>query len=64
MAWKTLKPAVGLQVRKPTGSHLAPEGEPVEMTSYWLRRLNDGDVVEVIESTDKPKAAKLAAIKE
>lgn len=46
-----LKPAQGqdgaaLKVRKPDGSPLAPEGEAVEINSYWLRRLEDGDVAE------------------
>ncbi|UEX76990.1 DUF2635 domain-containing protein [Sediminicurvatus halobius] len=41
-----LKPRDGLQVRKPDGRVLAAEGERVALTSYWRRRLRDGDVVE------------------
>lgn len=41
-----IKPAPGLKVRKPDGGELKPDGEQVEPSSYWLRRLADGDVVE------------------
>ena len=38
-------PAPGLIVRHPdTGKPLDAAGEPVERTSYWLRRERDGDV--------------------
>ncbi|MDO8932923.1 MAG: DUF2635 domain-containing protein [Rhodocyclaceae bacterium] len=37
-------PINGARVRKPDGSILQAEGEPVERSSYWLRRENDGDV--------------------
>lgn len=47
MAQKILQPAPGLLVRKPDGARLNPDGEAVEMISYWLRRLADGDVAEV-----------------
>lgn len=49
-----LKPADGLQVRKPNGSHLATEGEAITFDSYWLRRLNKGDVV----ATKAPRGSK------
>lgn len=55
MQTKFLKPAADLKVRKPDGRHLNPEGEPVELNSYWLRRIDDGDVVE----TAPPKPAKI-----
>ncbi|MGU5685203.1 DUF2635 domain-containing protein [Aeromonas allosaccharophila] len=42
-----VKPAKGLAVKKPDGSKLAAEGETVTRTSFWLRRLQDGDVTEV-----------------
>jgi hypothetical protein len=46
---KVLKPAQGVKVRKPeTGQHLAEGGEEVTVSSYWLRRLAAGDVVEVV----------------
>lgn len=37
-------PVAGLKVRKEDGQHLADGGETVTLTSYWLRRKNDGDV--------------------
>jgi hypothetical protein len=41
-----LKPARdGLRVRQPDGRLLPAEGARVAITPYWLRRLNDGDVV-------------------
>ena len=42
-----LKPAPGLVIKKPDGSKLAAEGEQVSRTSFWLKRLADGDVVNV-----------------
>lgn len=45
---QTLKPAEGRLVRHP-GSYkpLAAEGEAVEMSSYWTRKVRAGDVVVV-----------------
>ncbi|MEM1046482.1 MAG: DUF2635 domain-containing protein [Pseudomonadota bacterium] len=37
-----------------TGKPLAPEGEDKVMTSYWRRRLRDGDVEELDPGTDEP----------
>lgn len=45
-----LKPKVGLTIRKPDGSKLAAEGERVPRTSFWLKRLADGDVLTVEEA--------------
>lgn len=57
MQTKELKPAPGLQVRDPdTRQLLPPEGRTVEMTPYWVRRLRDGDVVEVPAKADRPRA--------
>lgn len=40
-----IKPSNGIKIRKPdTGQYLAAEGETVVITSYWLRRSNDGDI--------------------
>ncbi|PCJ57851.1 MAG: DUF2635 domain-containing protein [Rhodospirillaceae bacterium] len=39
-----LIPKEGLAVRDPRGGHLPREGRTVELTSYWRRRLRDGDV--------------------
>ena len=44
-AW--VRPAPGIKVRKedPTQGHLPEEGAHVPLTSYYRRRLKDGDVV-------------------
>lgn len=52
--------AAALQVRKPTGGHLAEAGEFVPDESYWRRRLADGDVVEA-EAPAEAQPADLAA---
>jgi hypothetical protein len=42
-----VKPAEGLRVVNPaTGLPLPAEGDSVENGTYWIRRLNDGDVTE------------------
>lgn len=46
----TIKPRAGLSVLKPNGEHLATTGETVQRTSYWVRRLREGDV-ELITTT-------------
>jgi hypothetical protein len=38
------KPAKGVSFRKPDGQAINPEGEEVILDSFWIRRLNDGDV--------------------
>lgn len=56
-----LKPAPGLAVINPqTDKPLPPEGAAVELTTYWRRRLNDGDVVRSAAPVKpkKPKAEK------
>ncbi|MDD9911655.1 MAG: DUF2635 domain-containing protein [Alphaproteobacteria bacterium] len=45
-----------LKVRNPeTGQHLPAEGMHVTQSTYWLRRIKDGDVLttQVKESTNK-----------
>ncbi|WP_242506437.1 DUF2635 domain-containing protein [Serratia proteamaculans] len=43
---KLIKPSQKtLQVRKPNGSLLAPDGEPLALTAFWLRRQGEGDVI-------------------
>lgn len=37
-------PKAGVLVRHEDGKPLAAAGEPVDRTSYWLRRERDGDV--------------------
>ncbi|EGM7825835.1 DUF2635 domain-containing protein [Escherichia coli] len=45
-----IKPAEGKAIRDPfTMQLLAPEGEEKPRNSFWLRRLADGDVVEVTD---------------
>lgn len=59
MTKRTIKPAVpGMVVRRPeNGKQLAPQGEPVEWSAYWQRRLSDGDVVDVVEADAVPNTA-------
>lgn len=47
---KILRPADGVKVRHPDGRQLAAEGERVTMSSFWQRRLDAGDVVDVAEA--------------
>ena len=42
-----VKPRAGAKVMKQDGTLLNPNGEEVEKTIYWVRRLRDGDVVEI-----------------
>lgn len=50
-----VKPAPGLKIRKPANREqvLADQGEDVPCSSYWMRRLKEGDVVKA-----KPARAK------
>lgn len=38
------KPVNGASFRKENGAFIKPEGEDVELNSFWIRRKNDGDV--------------------
>lgn len=38
------KPIKGVTFRKENGEFIKPEGEVVELNSFWIRRRNDGDV--------------------
>lgn len=49
-------------VRKPEGGFVNATGEEVERTGYWVRRINDGDVV-LVNQKDWD-AAKAALVKE
>lgn len=52
-----VKPSAGRQVPDPErGGFLPPEGREVEANVYWLRRLEDGDVIE-FNLKPKPKGA-------
>lgn len=59
MTTKFLKPAKDtLKVRDPaTGEYLPTEGKEVEVTSYWRRRIKDGDVVEA----SKPRKSRTSS---
>jgi len=49
-----IKPAEGLIVRDPdTRRPLAAKGEVKPKNAYWMRRLRDGDVVEITGSTKR-----------
>lgn len=39
-----IKPAHGVHLRKEDGAILSAEGETVIASSYWLRRLDSGDI--------------------
>jgi hypothetical protein len=55
---RTVRPAKDRRVRHGhAGKHrlLKADGEPVTWSSFWERRLRDGDVVEVTQK--KPQAA-------
>ena len=55
MTEKKLKPRDGLVVPLPDGSgFLSDKGQTVTIDSYWRRRLQDGDVVEVEAAKSKP----------
>ena len=62
-----VKPAPGLKVRDPKSMKFIPEEgiELKELNTYWVRRIQDGDVLEVPsqEPTEekKPAAAKASA---
>lgn len=51
-----IKPRAGLRVLYPgTTQALPAEGGSVPASSYWLRRLRDGDVEKVVEAASNPK---------
>lgn len=54
-----LKPAAGRLVRHPGDDKrpLAQDGVLVEITSYWRRKLNAGDVVQVEKPIAEPAPA-------
>lgn len=49
-----IKPVHGIHLRKEDGGILAVDGETVIASSYWLRRLDNGDI-EVIEPAKPTK---------
>ncbi|EJI1278799.1 DUF2635 domain-containing protein [Vibrio vulnificus] len=52
-----VKPAkASVPVRKESGEFLKKEGETVTRSAFWVRRLKDGDVVQVEQSAKKTRA--------
>lgn len=52
-----VRPVPGRRVRDPgTMQPLAEAGELKPLTTYWIRRLSDGDVVEAKPQAAEPKA--------
>lgn len=53
-----VKPRAGVKVRRETlPGHVAPEGETVEMTAYYRRRIADGDLLKA-KPQKKPQGGK------
>jgi|MDSZ01.3.fsa_nt_gb hypothetical protein len=51
-------PRKGLKVRTENGArHIKPEGESVVLTSYYRRRLKDGDLVKGQAPSSRKSAA-------
>lgn len=51
-----VKPKEGLKIKRPdTNRFLAPEGEDVPNSTFWQRRLTDGDVVLLAEKKPEQK---------
>jgi hypothetical protein len=51
-----VKPARGLKIRDPkTNRHLPDEGKDVPENTYWMRRLEVGDVVPVVIDSVEPE---------
>lgn len=50
-----IKPAPGRRVRQPDGTLLPAEGLDLELSSYWRRRRDDGDVT-VEAASPQPKS--------
>lgn len=49
MTTKTIAPAhEDVDVLRPDGRKLAPAGETVTWSTYWARRLKDGDIIIVV----------------
>jgi len=59
-----IKPAPGRKVRDPITTHpLADKGEKKPRNTYWLRRIAEGDVIDLESAKKQPqkKAAKSIA---
>ena len=54
-----IRPAIDLKIRDPlSGSHIPEAGLEVEESSYWTRRILDGDVVVGRQVSEQPKGKK------
>ncbi len=54
-----VKPKPGIKVRDPISTeHLPESGKEVPASSYWIRRLRSGDVLEVNQIPDSKSATK------
>lgn len=51
----TIKPKDGLKIRDPETKRIIPENgvKITELTDYWVRRINDGDVTQIPAQADK-----------
>ncbi|MEQ9865060.1 DUF2635 domain-containing protein [Pectobacterium aroidearum] len=62
MKTKHLKPKGGVKVRKPDGAYLNDDGEDLPLSSYWLRRIAEGDIavtdIAVTDVASQPAATK------
>ncbi|NOI14836.1 DUF2635 domain-containing protein [Vibrio hepatarius] len=55
----TVKPAKkGVKVRKEDGKYLDEKGEQAKRTGFWIRRIKQGDVIDVEAEKAKAAAAK------
>jgi hypothetical protein len=62
MAKEFLKPRPGLIVRNPlTKEPLPADGAEVVMSSYWRRRIQDGDAVKATKKSSASASAKKEA---
>ena len=50
-------------VRKPDGKHIAKMGEEVARSSFWVRRIKDGDVLDGAEAQKRKTKLEAAAKK-
>lgn len=52
-----IKPAEGLRIADPkTGDYLPAGGMLMPRSGFWIRRLKDGDVIEVKQGAQSPAA--------
>ena len=60
-----IKPKNGLKILRPdNGRFLRPEGEKVPNTTFWRRRIFDGDVIETKQMSASKESHKITAPKQ